>query len=58
MTCQHFDPVGSNGAGVPSRGPVSLWCQGYSEQIFDCCPYLQYASCRDVPGPDPVKVLK
>ena len=19
MTCQHFDPVGSNGAGVPSR---------------------------------------
>ena len=25
MTCQHFDPIGSNGAGIPSRDPVSLW---------------------------------
>ena len=56
MTCSHLDPTAANGAGVPSRGPVSLWCRGYREQIFDCCPYLQYASCRDVPDPDPVKV--
>jgi len=48
MTCQYYIPR-EDGAGVPSRGPVSLWCQGYRDKIFTCCPNLQYCRCRDVP---------
>jgi len=48
MTCQYYIPQ-KDGAGVPSRGPVSLWCRGYRDKIFTCCPNLQYCRCRDVP---------
>ena len=50
MSCQHFDPISAHQAGVPSNAPVSLWCTGYRKDPAQFrCPYIQYATCQDVP---------